>query len=355
MHEWAQTLHWPGRRGLALAAIGVVATLSTLYVLLPALTGLESTWSRLSEGDARWLLAAAGLEGLSFLSYVIAFRAVFGGGATPLGWRQSYRITMAGVVATRLLATAGAGGIALTVWALERVGMRRREIVSREAIFLVLLYGIYMAGLVVGGVGLRTGVLAGPDDFALTVLPAIFGGGVIVLGLAAAIFSRDLASAASRFEIASGRAARWARGAATIPATLSTGVRGALAVTRGGSPAMPGALGWWAFDIGVLFACLKAFGGSPAFSIVLMAYFVGMLANTLPVPGGIGAVEGGMIGALIGFGVEGGLAIVAVLAYRLFAFWIPIIPGTVAYMQLLRAAPAAGGSAGAERKRRAPP
>lgn len=79
-----------------------------------------------------------------------------------------------------------------------------------------------------------------------------------------------------------------------------------------------------------------------------MSYFVGMLANTLPVPGGIGAVDGGMIGALIGFGVEPGLAIVGVLSYRLFAFWLPIAPGVVAYVQLLRMEPTGSeaGSAG---------
>jgi putative heme transporter len=71
-----------------------------------------------------------------------------------------------------------------------------------------------------------------------------------------------------------------------------------------------------------------------------MAYFVGMLANTLPVPGGLGAVDGGMIGALIGFGVDASLAIVAVLTYRLFAFWLPIAPGVIAYLQLLQEEPA---------------
>jgi uncharacterized membrane protein YbhN (UPF0104 family) len=70
--------------------------------------------------------------------------------------------------------------------------------------------------------------------------------------------------------------------------------------------------------------------------VIVMAYFVGMLANTLPVPGGIGAVDGGMIAALIGFGVAGGVAVVSVLTYRAFAFWLPVIPGAIAYLQLLR-------------------
>ncbi len=324
-----------GRTLLLLAALVVVAV-SALYVLLPALAGLEDTWSRISEGDVLWLLAAAGLEALSFLAYIVAFRAVFEGGTIRISWRDSYRITMAGVVATRLLATAGAGGVVLTVWALDRAGMPRREIAAREATFLVLLYGLYMAALVLGGIGLWTGVLPGPQPFGLTLIPALFGATVIALSVAAMIFARDLESAAERFKTAQSRGARLVRAAATVPATLGAGVKGVLSLTRARKPEMLGALGWWAFDIGVLFASLRAFGAEPEVSIVVMAYFVGMLANTLPVPGGIGAVDGGMIGALIGFDVDAGLAIVAVLTYRLFAFWLPIGPGVLAYVQLLR-------------------
>jgi uncharacterized protein (TIRG00374 family) len=67
-----------------------------------------------------------------------------------------------------------------------------------------------------------------------------------------------------------------------------------------------------------------------------MAYFVGTLANMLPLPGGIGGVEGGMIGAFIAFHVQPDLAVAAVLAYRLYAFWLPTIPGAIAYLQLRR-------------------
>ena len=84
--------------------------------------------------------------------------------------------------------------------------------------------------------------------------------------------------------------------------------------------------------------------------MITVAYFVGMLANTLPLPGGIGGVDGGMVGALIAFGVEPGLALIAVLAYRGFAFWLPIAPGAVAY----RPAPH-GRPLGARGRRRASP
>ncbi len=82
-------------------------------------------------------------------------------------------------------------------------------------------------------------------------------------------------------------------------------------------------MAWWGFDIAVLWACFHAFGGSPPTAVVIMSYFVGMLGNTLPLPGGIGGVDGGMIGAFTAFGVPVQLAVVSVLAYRGFAFWLP--------------------------------
>ena len=93
---------------------------------------------------------------------------------------------------------------------------------------------------------------------------------------------------------------------------------------------------WWAFDIAALWACFEAFGDSPAVGILVVAYFVGMLANTLPLPGGVGGVDGGMIGAFVAFGVDPAGAIVAVLAYRFFAFWLPIAPGALAFASLRR-------------------
>jgi uncharacterized protein (TIRG00374 family) len=90
----------------------------------------------------------------------------------------------------------------------------------------------------------------------------------------------------------------------------------------------------WYFDIGVLWACFHAFGATPPFPVIVMAYFIGLLGNFLPLPGGIGGVDGGMIGAFVAFGVNFEVALVAVLTYRAFAFWLPTIPGVIAYLQL---------------------
>jgi hypothetical protein len=68
-----------------------------------------------------------------------------------------------------------------------------------------------------------------------------------------------------------------------------------------------------------------------------MAYFVGLLGNLLPLPGGLGGVEGAMIGAFAAFGVNLDLAVLAVLSYRAISFWLPTPFGAVAYLQLRRA------------------
>ena len=122
----------------------------------------------------------------------------------------------------------------------------------------------------------------------------------------------------------------------SVMAPVGHGVRDARRLLRAGNGGLVGALMWWGFDIAVLWACFNAFGEAPSFAIVTVAYFVGMLANTLPLPGGVGGVDGGMVGALIAFGVEPELALLAVLGYRGFVFWLPIVPGAIAYLTLRR-------------------
>jgi uncharacterized membrane protein YbhN (UPF0104 family) len=314
----------------------VLAAGLVLYALLPQLAGLDETWDRLARGDPWWLGAAVLLEVGSYAGYVLAFRRIFVGGVSRIGWRESYDITLAGVAATRLLATAGVGGIALTGWALSRAGMGRRELVSGLTTFYVVLYAVFMGALVVVGGGLRTGVLPGPAPFGVTVVPALFGAAVIGAGLLTALLPRDLERRLRARVHAHERATRWLGAAAAGAAAVAGGVRGALRLLRNRDPALLGALAWWAFDIAVLWACFRAFGDAPPVAVVVMGYFTGMLGNLLPLPGGVGGVEGGMIGAFLAFGVSGGLAVLAVLSYRAIAFWLPTIPGGLAYLRLRR-------------------
>jgi putative heme transporter len=324
------------RRRVLLSVVFVVSTVAFLYFVLPKLLGLRETWNRIESGNAWWLGLAVLLEFCSFAGYIVLFRAVFVRGKSRIDWRESYQITMAGLAATRLFASAGAGGIALTAWALRRSGMEGRTVACRIIAFMALLYGVYMATLVIDGLGLYLGVFPGPAPFAITVIPAIFGGVVIALFASVSLLPNDFERLVARGTKGSGRLGRFARSLALAPATASTGVRTAISLVRTRDPYLLGAVAWWGFDIAVLWACFHAFGAAPPQAVIVMAYFVGMLANTLPLPGGIGGVDGGMIGAFTAFGVPVEVSVVAVLAYRGIAFWLPTIPGAFAYLQLRR-------------------
>jgi uncharacterized membrane protein YbhN (UPF0104 family) len=305
------------RRALVLAAATGVM-LASVALLAPAIADLPDALRRLEHGDLRWLALAAGLEAMSFLGHAILFRAVGLDERGRIGLRASVEITLAGHAATRLLASAGAGGVALTAWAMRRSGMDRATVAARMTTFIVLLYSVYMAALVIGGGGLALGLVPGGGSLAITAAPAALGAAVIAGALAL-----------QRIRPGDGRLRR-------VLAPVGAGVRDALRLARRGDAGLAGALMWWGFDIAVLWASFQAFGESPALAVLVVAYFVGTLANTLPLPGGIGGVEGGMIGALAAFGVDPALALVAVLAYRGFAFWLPIVPGAIAYFTLRR-------------------
>jgi uncharacterized membrane protein YbhN (UPF0104 family) len=315
------------RRALVLVAAGGALVASLVFVV-PTFADLPHTWERLTHGDARWLVFAVGLEAVSFLGHIILFRAVGDDGRGRVGLRASAEITLAGHAATRVFASGGAGGVALTAWALRRSGMDRVDVAARMTTFLVLLYAVYMAALVVGGVALFAGVVPGSAPLALTLVPAAFAAVVIAIALTLPRLSDVLARAQQRGRNI-GRIAPGAR-------AIGGGVREAVLIVRRGDAGLLGALLWWAGDVAVLWACFKAFGESPAPAVVVMAYFIGMLANTLPLPGGIGGVDGGMVAALVAFGTDPALAVVAVLAYRGFACWLPIIPGAAAWVTLRR-------------------
>jgi uncharacterized membrane protein YbhN (UPF0104 family) len=169
-------------------------------------------------------------------------------------------------------------------------------------------------------------VLPGTAPLALTLVPAAFGAAAIAVALALPRLS-DVLERAQQRGSSIGRIAPAARG-------VGDGVRDAVRMARRLDWGLVGALLWWAGDVAVLWACFEAFGESPALAVVVMAYFIGMLANTLPLPGGIGGVDGGMVAALVAFGTDPALAVVAVLAYRGIAFWLPIIPGAAAWITL---------------------
>jgi putative heme transporter len=324
------------RRQIIAFALFILSGIAFLYFVLPKLAGVGTTVRRIERGDSWWIAVGAMLEVLSFGGYVVLFRSVFVRGDGRIGWRESYQITMAGLVATRLFAAAGAGGVALTAWALRRSGMEPRLVACRMVAFLVLLYVIYAGSLLIAGIGLGTGLFPGGGSFAITIVPAIAAGVLFAVAGAMALLPGDIERRLERWASRSGRLAHWVARAATVPALAATGVRTAIGLIRERNPGLLGALAWWGFDVSVLWAMFHAFGSPPPFTVIWMAYFVGMLGNLLPLPGGLGGVEGGMIGAFAAFGVDFNLAVLAVLSYRAISFWLPTLPGAIAYFQLRR-------------------
>lgn len=329
--------------------VGAVALfVAGLYVVLPAaLSGLSDMSEVISDADPIWIVVALGFNVLSFAAYIALFRGVVGGEWEDAGesgprvdWAASYQITMAGLAATRLFAAAGAGGIALTYWALRQAGMVRREAARRMVAFLVLQYGVYMGAIVICGVLLRVGLFPGPNPVGMTIVAAALAGVVIVLYVLISLTPTDIERRLATWSRGYRRRAIWLRRLAAGPALISEGTRTAIKIVRDpqrGPLAIAGAIGFWAANIAVLWACFHAFGQAVPKAVLVQGFFVGMAANLLPFfPGGVGSVDAGMIGAFLAFGLPSSTVIVSVLAYRVIAFWLPIPPGAVAYVQLRR-------------------
>jgi uncharacterized protein (TIRG00374 family) len=326
-------------RRIAQTGVVVLLLIVAIYVFLPRIIGLGDALDELGKADPLWVAVAVAFEFVAFATYVAMFRGVVGGDILPLTWREAYEINMAGLAATRLLSAGGAGGIALTYWALRKGGMERRQSACRMVAFLALQYIWYPLALIVFGVLLRTGVLPGSSELEVTIVPAAIAGVFLILGILIALIPQDFERRIERF--AQGhRRAGLARRLASGPATVATGMRTALDLvshpSRGGL-AVAGALGFWAANIAILWASFKAFGVTVPFGVVVQGFFIGMLANLVPfAPGGVGAVDAGMIGAFFLFDLPHSSVLAAVLVYRVIAFWLPIPPGIVAFFQLRR-------------------
>ena len=325
------------RRRIGQTALVVLVVLIAIYFLFPKLVGLGDAMSKLGEAEAVWIVVAIGFELAAIGAYVALFKVVVGGEALRLKWAETYEINMAGVAATRIFSAAGAGGIALTYWALRKAGMRRHDVARRMVAFLTLQYVFYPVALIVFGVLLRTGVLPGKHSVELTVVPAGVAGLLLVVGLVVALIPRDLSSRVVGLARGS-RSRAMAERVARVPATIGEGVRfgfGLLISPSRGGLAVIAAVGYWATNIGILWASFKAFGVHVPLAVVIQGFFLGMVGNLFPLaPGGVGAVDAGMIGAFVLFGIPEETVFPAILVYRFVAFWLPIPPGVVAFLQL---------------------
>ncbi len=307
--------------------VGVVVAL-----LISTLPGLDEVRKRFADAQPGWLVGLFFFEVASCLAYVMAFRGVF---CRRLSWRFSYEIGMAEQGTNVLLPAGGVGGLALGAWALRQGGMSVERIARRSVSFFVLTSTPNFICAAVLGCALGAGLLSSDGPVAVS---AAFG----LLALAAIVLVAVLPRILARVDPDEGdpqrqrsraeRAAGFARGAAQ---TVVGGVEDAALLLRERQPyVVLGAVGYMALDVVALACAFAAFGGTPSFAAFVFAYVIGQLGGLIPLPGGIGGIDGGLIGALTLYGSPLSQATAAVLAYRVVQLGIPAILGSVAFVQL---------------------
>ncbi|MGA2926473.1 MAG: lysylphosphatidylglycerol synthase transmembrane domain-containing protein [Solirubrobacteraceae bacterium] len=305
----------------------LAAFVAIAVVVVTLAPGLGELRSRFAHAQPVWIVIACGFELLSVLSYVPAFRAVF---CTRMSWATSYKIGVAEEGAGSLFPLGGAGSLALGVWALRRGGMPDEEIARKTVAFFLLTSAPSVVMLLLLGAGLATAILPGGGGIPLTVLPAVVAAGAI----AATLALRRLARMAEARIRRQREGSRWVRLAPALSAT-SDGVDEALHQLRRANPLLLiGLAGYLVFDQLTFWASFRAVGASPDVALIWMAYLIGQLGNWLPVPGGIGGTELGLVGALVLYGLPAVTATAAVLLYRVIELWIPAGLGIAAFVQL---------------------
>jgi uncharacterized membrane protein YbhN (UPF0104 family) len=311
-----------GRRAAQVALL--LAVLALVVVLAP---GLDRVRDALAGADPWWLAAGVVLEALSCASYVLLFRPIF---CRMMSWRTSWEIGLAELGVGSLVPASGAGGLALGAWILHRRGMPGERIARRSVAFFLIKSSVNFVAVAVIGTVMALG-LAGPDvSLWLTAVPAVLS--VVLIG---AVLTIPRFGPGPPPDAQSGRVRRaWLAVRRSVTAGVSEAVE---IVRRRDLVVLVGALGYWAFDNAVLYATFEAVGEPPPLTILLMGYLIGQLGGLLPLPGGVGGIDGGLIGTLIVFGAPAATTAAAVFAYRLILFWVPLVAGAVAFISLRRA------------------
>lgn len=273
---------------------------------------------RVASAAPGWIALAVALELLSCWSFVHTFRLVFPC-ITP---RDSARIAWSEMAFGAVVPAGGAGGLAAGAWILHVKGLSLRDAAERSAVLFLLTSAVNAVVLAAAGFAVAAHVLPGPRPFLLGFVPA----SVAVLGVAGFVL---LARPLPVWLRDRPRLGRWA-------SVTGRAVRRTQAVVRSGDWRLTAAGGYLLFDIAVLWACFEAFGASPLAGPLVLAYQIGYLANLLPIPGGVGVLDGGMIGALLLYGAPAAPTAAAVLSYHAIALWIPALIGTARFALLRR-------------------
>jgi uncharacterized membrane protein YbhN (UPF0104 family) len=305
------------RRSLRNGFITLVLGGALVAGLLVAVPGLNGVATTLSHMKLQWVVIAVLLEVLSCASYVVVFLRVFE--RAPL--RVGARVALTEEAFGAAVSVGGVGSLAVGGWLMVERGAPVRRVAERSAVLFLYTSAINVITLILAGLGLFLG-LPGPSNPLLSIVPAAVGGVVLVLFL---LLPRYVDRIATRLEI--GRLH-------TFLTETAVTVRDTERLLRHPDSGTLGAIGYLWFDIAVLFACFAAAGHVPPVAPVVLAYQIGYLSNFIPVPGGIGVLDGSMIGMLVLYGTGGTVATAATFAYHAISLWVPAIWGTIAFILL---------------------
>jgi uncharacterized membrane protein YbhN (UPF0104 family) len=303
-------------RGLISLAI-LVAMVAGLLVAVPGLHGVADAVSDMRFG---WLLVAVGLEILSCVGYVVAFLQVFD--RAPI--RFGARVALSELAFGAAVSLGGAGSIAVGAWLLVERGGEPTRVAERSAVLFLLTSAVNVITLVLAGLGLFTGLLPGPGNPLLSILPAAVGVGALAFFLLLPRFSERLAAGRSPGRIR------------TLLVETAASIRGTEQIMFRPDWRILGAIAFLWCDIGVLAACFAAAGVVPPLATIVLAYQIGYLSNVVPVPGNVGILDGSLVGMFVLYGASATLATAATVVYHAIALWIPAMWGTIAFLILRR-------------------
>jgi uncharacterized membrane protein YbhN (UPF0104 family) len=301
-------------RTRVLTMVALVAVTVSLVVALPALNGVAR---ELAHVGPLWLALAGALELASCASFVVVFRYFFAAVPAPAARELAWTEMGSGA----LLPGGGVGSLAVGGWLLHLAGTPTREIVRNSSSLFFFTSAVNVVALIAGGSLLASGLSSGNDELVLAAAPIVLGVGVIAAAMTVARLRQRRRHGLE--------ASHWI-------AALASGIGEAQRAVRHPGWRLLGGIGYLGFDIAVLWTTLSAVGYSPPIAVLLLGYIIGYLANLIPVPGGVGVLEGGLAGTLVLYGAPVTQAAAGVLIYHAIAFWIPSLGGLVAYRLLRR-------------------
>jgi uncharacterized membrane protein YbhN (UPF0104 family) len=286
--------------------------------LLFAVPGLRDVKERIAGVDPWWVVFAIVLELLSCAGYVLAFGLVF----HRVQPRLAVRVALSEMAFGAVLPAGGAGGIALGAWVASAKGGSLRQFIRRSAVLFLLTSGVNAATLALAGILVGIGVLDAPHPVLLGLVPGLVGAaGVAVFWFLPSLAARLPDGGEQR------RIVRWLRQTADV-------VRETKCEVLRPDWRLIGAVMYLWCDIAMLWVCFEAFGHAPPVGALTLAFIIGYLGNIVPVPGGIGVLDGGLTAALVLYGTPPSLAAAAVIVYHAIVLWVPTVLGTIAFLRL---------------------